>query len=119
MFVVEIVVAIFFLALAAITVRVGINFDLNAWLKARERRKLVKLRSLCPHVRPITKGGQRWIEPMVVRISETTEWRCQQCGQKFITDHAETDPAYWGDKVGLLLERTAAFRKQAKKMGYV
>ena len=103
--------------------RVAVNFDLNAWVKRRDERRLSRVRALCPHVALKTVVDPSSGEKRIRAIGPTsppgsTEFVCQRCGLRFIggehqaqefVDLYVKNPTLW-------MKDEARFEKAAKKL---
>ncbi len=98
---------------------ININFDINAWQKQREKRKLFKFQNSCPHVY-IQQDRNEFL------ISSSFEglpgmwwaYRCRQCGAE--TDSKESiqdNTLYWSNNVDLLHKKIKSFKRKIRKMG--
>ena len=106
------------IVVSIVAVKIGISFDLNAWLKARSEHQKERLKILCPHTNLKDIGGGKWqAESYFHNPSGTMDWICSRCQfrtsdpripEKLMRTFAENPETY--------LYKLKKFTKLANKM---
>lgn len=66
---------------AVFAFRVNVSFDVNDWIKDRRKRKLRKLRDVCPHAAFVeTPGGESRVQVLLVQPALSRSLVCTRCG---------------------------------------
>ena len=56
---VEIAIFVFLLVATIAAIKIGVSFDINAWLKLRHKRNKERLKITCPHTEAEMKQDER------------------------------------------------------------
>ena len=109
-------IALISIPLAAVAIKIGLNFDINKYLETRHERQKEKLRILCPHAELGEENGVTIVIPLPISPPDTSQWICERCGT---TAHGPDlfDRAMetYRKNPQLLLRDENRFQKYAKK----
>ena len=106
----ELAIAAFLFAATVVAIRIGISFDINAWMELRHQRDMERLRFICPHTE-FKFGNDREMEVASLLHSPpgTSMWICSRC--QFCT----SDSSIPNQLIDFFCKHPKSYIKQEKK----
>lgn len=114
----EAVLFIVFLVIAGVVVKIGVTFDINAWLKLRSEHRGERLKILCTHTDIVqSSDGGIEVKTLFHSPSGTLIWICSRC--QLITSDRRVPKErmeFFAKNPKAFFEREKKFNKVANKM---
>lgn len=104
-------------ALGGLSVKV--RFDLNEWLRERQRRQQGKAQNLCTHTKvELDSNGDLQISSWFRNAPGTSNWICERCGRTTLSDQIAIDEMRrWAGNPRGYIAQENKYVKHLKKMG--
>ena len=103
--------------LAAIAIKIGVQFDINRYMEFRREKIRRKIQTLCPHAYlAISESGEESIESSFHSPFGAYFWECSTCG---IKTHSKSVPTKimleWTRDPDGLMKCTEEFNREFRK----
>ena len=110
---VEAVIAILLIIISVFVVKIGISFDITAWIKHKSENKKRKLMMLCTHTQITLKGEENMeIKSLFVSPPGTTAWICNRCNARtYDSDFPKQIAAFYASHLDVYLKMEKKFQK--------
>ena len=114
---IEIAIIFFVVVATVVAIKIGVSFDINAWIKLRHERNKERLKIICPHTEIEMKEDES-IECQTLFHSPagTVMWICSRCG--FTTSDANMPRRlmeFFAQNPRAYIYRSKKFEKLARK----
>lgn len=97
---------------------IAFKFDINEYLKHRERKQENKLQNLCPHIIMLERGDEKLrVESLYAPVMGQMYWACRQCNHQSDSRGVELNIEYWKQRPHEYKAQAEKFTKLIKKMG--
>ena len=116
---IEILIVLAFIIVAAVAVKIGITFNFNEWGKNRRKILKSKLKAACPHtIIEFQNDGKRIeISSLFTSPSGTVNWICSRCGTHTINQNLPDKLMHhYRDNADQYIKDTKKFNKLYKRL---
>lgn len=106
----------------AIAIKITFNFDINEYLRDRQKKYRAKCKNACLHFEFVANGDQIEVHSFFVSPPGTLSYICQKCSLvqlHFNQDLMHRTVDYYSKNIKAYIKQSKKFRKLLKKAGQI
>ena len=113
---IDVAIIIFLIAIGVFVVKIGISFDINAWMKHKSKNNEHKLRMLCTHTQITLKNDNIEVKSLFISPPGTIEWICTRCNTRiYDSDLPNQLIEFYVSNIDTYMKKEKKFKKHIRR----